>query len=606
MKKLVLFLIVLFYLKAFSQEEEELIFKSYSFSEFFKMLEDEPSDTFALKNAIIERDTATDKAYLGKIAMGIGNFEPLRKDTIYIRKELILENVHFFNSTLFANEGYIGFLNHMVFSEPVTLTNVSGRIRNVLFKKRLRIYTNERYNVIRPSGLENRVLFLNLKESTINNITLIIQNSTEDELLSAVWIESCKFVGSGRNPIFPWNLSSFLFRNNDFGDMTTALGFSLKENNQVTIEGNNFNACSAEILIEKSQNQSIQIVDNTFNSSIILKIPESIDDIRVDWNQFKAGVVDVNGYYEFFQTEYFPKLSDSINDYLLKPEIINEYKESFIIPSEKYYKSEVRLLGTLNAIYKRQHDTQSSNASFIALKDLETKRLAYLYGQAPSFGTFFEWKVNQFLKLFSDYGTKPSKAIVMSVYVILAFALIYLFFPNHWDSHGKNRIKDRYLFFLKYLSLNKGIHDVYLEEKKEDIQEGEHFRSILEKHRYEAPAIFYQTAMPLYRWSVAGTRLYSRLLRGFDFLKGTWKETDPKIRPLRTVLVVLMFAIALLYDLFIKVLNAVMLSINTFTTLGFGEIPIKGLPRYLAIIQGFIGWFMLTIFSVSLISQLLN
>ena len=41
-------------------------------------------------------------------------------------------------------------------------------------------------------------------------------------------------------------------------------------------------------------------------------------------------------------------------------------------------------------------------------------------------------------------------------------------------------------------------------------------------------------------------------------------------------------------------------------TLGFGEIPIKGLPRYLAIIQGFIGWFMLTIFSVSLISQLLN
>lgn len=37
-----------------------------------------------------------------------------------------------------------------------------------------------------------------------------------------------------------------------------------------------------------------------------------------------------------------------------------------------------------------------------------------------------------------------------------------------------------------------------------------------------------------------------------------------------------------------------------------GEIPIKGLPRYLAIVQGFIGWFMLTIFSVSLISQLLN
>ena len=52
--------------------------------------------------------------------------------------------------------------------------------------------------------------------------------------------------------------------------------------------------------------------------------------------------------------------------------------------------------------------------------------------------------------------------------------------------------------------------------------------------------------------------------------------------------------------------NALMLSINTFTTLGFGDIPIKGLTRYLAIIEGFIGWFMLSIFSVSLISQLLG
>jgi hypothetical protein len=62
----------------------------------------------------------------------------------------------------------------------------------------------------------------------------------------------------------------------------------------------------------------------------------------------------------------------------------------------------------------------------------------------------------------------------------------------------------------------------------------------------------------------------------------------------------------IILDLFVKFLNALTLSINTFTTLGFGEIPIKGIPRYLAIIEGFIGWFMLTIFSVSLISQLLN
>lgn len=67
-----------------------------------------------------------------------------------------------------------------------------------------------------------------------------------------------------------------------------------------------------------------------------------------------------------------------------------------------------------------------------------------------------------------------------------------------------------------------------------------------------------------------------------------------------------LFVLSVLYDITIKLLNALMLSINTFTTLGFGDIPIKGLTRYLAIIEGFIGWFMLSIFSVSLISQLLG
>jgi hypothetical protein len=89
-------------------------------------------------------------------------------------------------------------------------------------------------------------------------------------------------------------------------------------------------------------------------------------------------------------------------------------------------------------------------------------------------------------------------------------------------------------------------------------------------------------------------------------MKGTWSELPQGKRWWKGILLTGAFTIAIIYDLTIKILNALMLSINTFTTLGFGEIPIKGLPRYLAIIQGFIGWFMLTIFSVSLISQLLN
>ncbi len=53
----------------------------------------------------------------------------------------------------------------------------------------------------------------------------------------------------------------------------------------------------------------------------------------------------------------------------------------------------------------------------------------------------------------------------------------------------------------------------------------------------------------------------------------------------------------------IAFLNALTLSLNSFVTLGFGEIPTKGFARYLTIAEGFIGWFLLTLFTVALISQ---
>lgn len=60
------------------------------------------------------------------------------------------------------------------------------------------------------------------------------------------------------------------------------------------------------------------------------------------------------------------------------------------------------------------------------------------------------------------------------------------------------------------------------------------------------------------------------------------------------------------YSGLIHVLNALTLSLNAFTTLGFGDIPTHGAARYVTIVQGFIGWFLLTIFSVSLINQVLG
>jgi Ion channel len=55
-----------------------------------------------------------------------------------------------------------------------------------------------------------------------------------------------------------------------------------------------------------------------------------------------------------------------------------------------------------------------------------------------------------------------------------------------------------------------------------------------------------------------------------------------------------------------RMLEAISLSLNVFSTLGFGNLPTLGISRYLAIIEGFIGWFLLSIFSVALISQVIQ
>lgn len=63
--------------------------------------------------------------------------------------------------------------------------------------------------------------------------------------------------------------------------------------------------------------------------------------------------------------------------------------------------------------------------------------------------------------------------------------------------------------------------------------------------------------------------------------------------------------LALVIGLFVSLLNAFTLSVNAFVTLGFGVIPTTGLARYVCILQGFIGWFLLSIFTVTLINQVL-
>ena len=591
-----------------AQEEDEK-YLEYNFSEFFQMIEESEDSIFTLKNAQIVLDTLVDQAYFTKYGTAAGYQTPKRQDTIHIRKAVNLENVFldpYYNGTIDC----IGLIHNVVFHENVTLRNVFGEFQNCHFKETTRVWFTENVPEMLLSNFgKSRFERFHFQKCVFEKDPRIISFGGFNEASSLTFlVDDCVFksnpIGNGS-----WiSLSDFnrvTFSENIY-EGADALAMLFYSNNQISIEGNDISNRWTSIHLGGEDNGEVGIVDNRFGFALGLKLSESIPNLTMDWNQLGSGVFERDNFFDFVFQKYEGLEKDSFEAKLFDREEISLYRESIRITNNKYFKAEMRLLGILTSVYKRQHDTQSSNASFIALKDLETERLAYLYGQDPSFGAFFEWKVNQFLKLFSDYGTKPSKAIVMSVYVILAFALIYLFFPNHWDSHGRMRIMDRLRFFLKYSKQEEGAKEVYLEEKNEELVPFEEFKTYFEEHGKKAPGFFYAIAMPLYKWSVSGTRLVSGMLGKVDVLKGTWENTPKSQRWLKSSLVIGAFLFAFLYDLFIKILNAVMLSINTFTTLGFGEIPIKGLPRYLAIIQGFIGWFMLTIFSVSLISQLLN
>ena len=172
--------------------------------------------------------------------------------------------------------------------------------------------------------------------------------------------------------------------------------------------------------------------------------------------------------------------------------------------------------------YKSTGDIESANLSYIAIKNLYLNRLRYLYNENGGFSHYFRWKLAQLLKFYTNHGTDPALSILISIYVVLIFAVFYFFFPSEWDITSK-----------------------------------------------------------------------ARLLADFwDFVENNDKG---RLKPF----------LALLIGFSISVINAITLSLNSFVTLGFGTIPTTGAARYVCILQGFIGWFLLSIFTVSLINQIL-
>ncbi|MBT8272397.1 MAG: potassium channel family protein, partial [Bacteroidia bacterium] len=397
------------------------------------------------------------------------------------------------------------------------------------------------------------------------------------------------------------NILPVTFYDNTFDVNGRTVRLFLKEDDFIFIDGNAM-AEGDYLEFVGIDNSNLNIENNVFPKHVQMNLNFK-NEFSIEWDDLAYKLISPKALVEFETAVDNGTLKGIDLDGSMADK--DKFKEFHLKHDKAFEKTQIMFTSFVNH-YKEIGDKLSYNKVYVELKDLETAYFKEQYNINPTFETFFTYKVNQFLKVFSAYGTRPAKAVVFSLYVILFFALIYLFFPNSWDKHGKNRLIDRYSFFMKYMNKDAGIHEVYLDDQKEELLQYKEFKTMVESSAKKVPKFFVTTALPLYKWAISGTNLTASFLKRIDIMKGRWEELPPSKRIWKSILLVGAFIIAIAYDLIIKILNALMLSINTFTTLGFGEIPIKGLPRYLAIIQGFIGWFMLTIFSVSLISQLLN
>lgn len=239
---------------------------------------------------------------------------------------------------------------------------------------------------------------------------------------------------------------------------------------------------------------------------------------KIDWNDLKGRLsnilIDLDSSEEIDNKHlHITTIEESISIYFQQPSIENQNADFDILIKDYYY---------LYSIFRSAGNIAFANSAYSEMKDIENLRYAKNYKEDKMLKNLFKWKLGQLLKFYTDNGTDPAKAMVISFQIMLLFSIFYFFFPSEWDVTSKNQL----------------------------IQ---NIRSAANKHE-----------------------------------DGTWKAI------LRSVLL-----------LMLSMINAMTLSLNSFVTLGFGTIPTTGLARYVCIVQGFIGWFLLSLFSVSLINQVL-
>jgi len=273
------------------------------------------------------------------------------------------------------------------------------------------------------------------------------------------------------------------------------------------------------------------------------------------------------------------------------------------------YNDLISAYNKFNALYHDRGDITSANCSYVEIKDIETRKQAIIQKTDPSFNNLINYKLNVFLRFFSDYATNPGKSIMQSMWVLLFFTFLYMLSFSGWDGMNYRYYNKQFSLFSDYITSNNSIAEILAKEEHQqdkNNKEIKEFLDIYEKDGKQMPRILRLFGEPIHYLGKFRYKIIPNLIHFFNFQPNEWESLNIGKKIWSSILIIIIIFTYLLYIITVKFINSSILSLNSFVVIGFGNLPEKGLAMYLSIIEGIIGWFLLMIFTITLLSQVLQ
>ena len=460
------------------------------------------------------------------------------------------ENCKFYNSLSFKNEN--SELNKLEFE-------------NCLFKKDLKIETD--VNSILINGCEfyaDTGLYKNEDEEKT-----LFQLKINNRTIGNFKLKNSKFNSSDIK-----NLFSISFRNNTFENIFM------------------FNDSLSCIDLSMATVEKSLLIDSLLVSNYIgiLNFDFPDNNTNIPW-------YNIGG-------EKLALLTTSDNSELLS---IYQAKTKKQLSNTLDYNDLMSAYSKFNAMYHGRGDIVSANESYVEIKTIETRRQAYMQEVSPSLNNLINYKLNVFLSYFSDFATNPGKSLIQSIWVILFFTFLYMITYSGWDGMNYKYYVTQFKQFTEYIVTDKPIDEVFKEKNDENAGEEEIFSYYL-KNGKKVPKVLRLFGKPLHLFGRYKTKFIPAMLKLFDFQPKKWEDIKGFKKLWSGIVILLISFLFIVYVIVVKFINSLIISLNCFIVIGFGALPEQdnSIAMYLSIIEGIIGWFLLTIFSITLLSQVLQ